>query len=73
MQKFRKKFAGKTARRNKLCPLEAKFGDCHRNKSLNLFTKKFSKHILNRYPVYTKALRKDRDITCLPLYLVPFL
>ena len=61
------------ARRNKLCPLEAKSGDYHRHRSLDLFTEKFSKHILTRYLVYTKALRKDGDITCLPLYLVPFL
>lgn len=61
------------SRKNKICPIEAKSSDYHRHKSLDLFTEKFSKQMLNRYLVYTKDFRKDGDIFCLPLYLVPFL
>lgn len=61
------------SRKNKICPIEAKSSDYHRHKSLDLFTNKFSKHIESRFLVYTKEYRKDLDIFCIPVYLVPFI
>jgi predicted AAA+ superfamily ATPase len=61
------------SRKNKICPIEAKAADYHRHKSLDIFTEKFSKHIGSRFLVYTKEYRKDMDIFCIPMYLVPFI
>lgn len=61
------------SRKNKICPLEAKSGDYNRHKSLDVFSAKYSSQILSRYLVYTKEYRKNSDILCLPIYLVPFL
>lgn len=61
------------ARKNKICPLEVKSSGYRTHISLDVFQKKFSSRILNRYLIYTKDVRKDRDIFCLPVYMVPFL
>ena len=61
------------SRKNKVNPIEVKSSDYHRHKSMYIFTEKFSKHIGNRFLVYTKEYRKDADIFCIPLYLVPFI
>ena len=37
------------------------------------FTEKFSKYIGSRFLVYTKEYRKDTDIFCISMYLVPFI
>jgi hypothetical protein len=60
-------------RKNKVCPLEVKSSGYKAHKSLDVFTQKFSERILNRYLIYTKDMRKDTDIFCLPFYMVPFL
>jgi len=61
------------ARKNKVCPLEVKSSGYKAHKSLDEFMKKFSDRILWRYLVYTKDFRKEEDIICLPVYMVPFL
>ncbi len=61
------------ARKNKICPIEIKSSGYKAHASLDAFTQKFSDRILWRYLVYTKDLSKDEDITCLPIYMVPFL
>lgn len=61
------------ARQNKICPIEVKSSGYKTHKSLDVFTGKFSDRILNRYLVYTKDFKKDEDIFCLPVYMVPFL
>lgn len=61
------------ARRNKICPLEVKSSGYKSHASLDAFYTKFSSRILTRYLVYTKDLRKDQDIYCIPLYMTPFL
>lgn len=61
------------ARKNKICPLEVKSSGYKTHASLDAFQSKFSARILNRYLIYTKDLRKDRDVICLPVYMVPFL
>lgn len=61
------------ARKNKICSLEVKSFGYRKHVSLDAFQSKFSSRILNRYLIYTKDIRKDKDIFCLPVYMVPFL
>lgn len=60
-------------RKNKICPLEIKSSGYKTHASLDAFTDKFSDRILRRYLVYTKDFRKEKDVICLPVYMVPFL
>lgn len=61
------------ARKNKVCPLEIKSSGYRTHASLDAFTEKFSDRILKRYLVYTKDLKKEKDIVCLPFYMMQFL
>ena len=61
------------ARRNKICPLEVKSSGYKTHASLDAFQNKFSSRILKRYLIYTKDIRKEKDIFYLPIYMVPFL
>lgn len=61
------------ARKNKIVPLEVKSSGYKTHKSLDVFTEKFSDRILKRYLVYTKDVSKDKDILCIPVYMVPFI
>ena len=61
------------ARENKICPLEVKSSGYATHASLDAFTNKFSDRILWRYLIYTKDLKKDNDIICLPVYMTQFL
>ena len=61
------------ARKNKIVPLEVKSSGYKTHKSLDVFTEKFLDRILKRYLVYTKDMNKDKDIFCIPVYMVPFL
>lgn len=61
------------ARKNKVCPMEVKSSGYKTYTSLDMFMKKFSDRILWRYLVYTKDLKRDEDIICLPVYMVQFL
>ena len=61
------------ARKNKIVPLEIKSSGYKTHKSLDVFTEKFSDRILERYLVYTKDMKKDKDIFCIPVYMVPYL
>ncbi len=61
------------ARKNKICPLEVKSSGYRTHASLDAFQNKFSSRILNRYLIYTKDIRKDKDIFCLPVYMVAFI
>lgn len=61
------------ARQNKIVPLEVKSSGYKTHKSLDVFTQKYSDRIMKRYLVYTKDLRKDEDIICIPVYMTPFL
>lgn len=61
------------ARKNKICPLEVKSSGYKTHKSLDVFTEKFSERIQNRYLIYTKDMKKDKDSFCIPVYMVPFL
>ena len=61
------------ARKNKIVPLEIKSSGYKAHRSLDVFTEKFSDRILQRYLVYTKDMKKEQDIICVPIYMVPFL
>lgn len=61
------------SRKDKICPIEVKSSGYNSHKSLDKFQEKFSARILNRYLLYTKNLRKDEDIFCLPVYMTGLL
>lgn len=61
------------AKKNKVCPIEVKSSGYKTHKSLDKFSIKFSNRILQKYLVYTKDFSKDKDILCLPTYMISFL
>ena len=61
------------SRGTKLWPLEVKSSGYNTHKSLDMFCQKFSHRISNRYLVYTKDLRKDGEVTMIPIYMVGLL
>ncbi|MGN0480131.1 MAG: DUF4143 domain-containing protein, partial [Lachnospiraceae bacterium] len=61
------------ARKNKIVPLEVKSSGYKTHKSLDVFTDKFSERILKRYLVYTRDMSKDKDIFCVPVYMISFM
>lgn len=58
---------------DKICPIEVKSSGYKSHKSLDEFSRKFSSRIKNRYLLYTKDIRKDHDIICLPIYMAGLL
>lgn len=58
---------------DKICPIEVKSSGYKTHKSLDEFQQKFSGRIRNRYLLYTKDLRKEGDIVCLPVYMTGLL
>ncbi|MBQ9610637.1 MAG: ATP-binding protein [Lachnospiraceae bacterium] len=61
------------SRKNKICPIEVKSSSYKAHKSLDVFTKKFSDRILDRYLIYTKDICKESDLICIPVYMAQFL
>lgn len=61
------------ARGNKVCPIEVKSSGYKTHASMDAFSDKFSGKIGRKYLIYTKDLRKDGDILCLPVYMTMFL
>ena len=61
------------SKKNKICPIEVKSSGYNTHKSLDVFCEKFSERILDKYLVYTKDLKKDKDIIMMPIYMMPFL
>ena len=61
------------SRKDKICPIEVKSSGYNSHKSLDKFQQKFSERILHRYLLYTKDLKKDTDIFCLPVYMTELL
>ena len=61
------------SRKDKICPIEVKSSGYNSHKSLDKFQEKFSARILYRYLLYTKDLRLDKDIFCLPVYMTELL
>ena len=60
-------------KKNKICPIEVKSSGYSTHNSLDAFNLKFSNRISDKYLVYTKDIKKDKDILMLPMYMVPFL
>lgn len=61
------------SRKDKICPIEVKSSGYNAHKSLDMFRHKYSARILNSYLLYTKDMRKDNDIICLPAYMTGLL
>ena len=59
--------------RDKICPIEVKSGNYRCHKSLDVFCKKFSNRIRDKYVVHTKDYKVENGIIYLPVYMVPFL
>lgn len=57
------------SRQSKICPIEVKSSQSKEHPSIDMFQQKFSSRILNRYMLYTKDMRKEKDLICLPLYM----
>lgn len=57
----------------KICPLEVKASRYKTHASLDDFGRKFSSRIGRQYLVYTKDVRKDGGVTCIPTYMARFL
>lgn len=57
----------------KLCPVEVKASGYNTHTSFDEFCRKFSKQIGSKYLIYTKDLRKDQDLTLLPVMMTMFL
>lgn len=61
------------SRKNKICPIEVKSSGYKAHKSLDAFRNKFSSRIADSYLLYTKDLRKEGNIRCLPVYMASLL
>ncbi|MCQ2974116.1 MAG: AAA family ATPase [Bacteroidales bacterium] len=61
------------SRGSKICPIEVKSSGYKSHTSLDVFCKKYSDRISNKYLLYTKDFQKDKDIFCVPIYLTMFL
>lgn len=61
------------ARKNKVCPIEIKSSGYKKHRSLDYFCERYSERILRKYLVYTKDYAKDKDVICLPVYMLPFI
>lgn len=61
------------SRGNKICPVEVKSSGYKSHTSLDEFCKKFSDRIGSRYLIYTKDLKKDGEVSLVPVYMTPFL
>jgi len=61
------------SRNDKICPIEVKSSGYKSHKSLDEFSNKYSSRIRVRYLLYTKDIRKEEDIICLPVYMAGLL
>ena len=57
----------------KLHPIEVKSSGYKTHKSLDVFCQRYSHVIEQRYLIYTKDLKKDKETLLLPVYMTPFL
>ena len=58
---------------NKVALVEVKSSGYKVHSSLDAFSEKYSSKIGERYLIYTKDLRKDGEVLCLPVYMTSFL
>ncbi|MCD8082219.1 MAG: DUF4143 domain-containing protein, partial [Clostridiales bacterium] len=57
-------------RKNKICPIEVKSSGYRTHASLDVFSEKYSERILQKYLVYRMDFRMDRDIFCIPIFML---
>ena len=60
-------------RKKKICPVEVKSSGYLSHKSFDYFIKKYPIKVEDRYIVYTKDLRYEDGITCIPVYMAGLL
>lgn len=60
-------------RGGKVSPVEAKSGISSRHASLDRFAEKYGKRVSEAYVIHTKGLRKDGDVTYVPIYMTSLL
>ena len=58
---------------SKISPIEVKSSGYKSHASLDQFSEKYSSRTGHKYLVYTKDLKKDGNVLCLPIYMVPLL
>lgn len=56
----------------KICPIEVKASRYKTHASLDAFGEKFSSRIGKQYLVYTKDMRKDEEVMCVPTFMARF-
>ena len=61
------------SRRDKICPIEVKSSGYNTHKSIDEFANKFSSRVSQRYILYTKDIKKERDLIYLPVYMTSLL
>ena len=59
-------------RDSKICPIEVKSSQSKEHVSIDKFMEKYSSRISRRYMIYTKDLRKEQDLLCLPVFMTQF-
>ena len=57
----------------KICPVEVKSSKYSTHPSLDAFSQKYPSRVGSQYLVYTKDMRSDGAITCVPTYMSCFL
>ncbi len=58
---------------SKVSPIEVKSSGYTTHTSLDRFVEKYSSRVQNKYLVYTKDLKKDGNVLCVPIYMVLFM
>lgn len=58
---------------NKISPVEVKSSNYRKHRSLDEFSRKYSKQIENKYVIHNKDLKKEKDVLYLPFYMAQFL
>lgn len=61
------------SRQSKICPIEVKSSQSKEHHSIDRFIQKYSSRILTSYMLYTKDMRKEKDLVCLPMYMAAML
>ena len=61
------------SRQGKLVPLEVKSSGDKTHSSLDVFGKRYSRYVGQKYLIYTKDFARDGEVICLPIYMTQFL
>ena len=61
------------SRKNKICPIEVKSSGYKTHASLDAFCLKYSERILYKYLLYTKDLKREQDVSYIPVYMTQLL